>query len=154
MYAPAEPLSTYPKKPSLTSNQSDAYNSPVYLLSIRTEQLRKEWLSANPIPDIYYTTEAGIGFVNGIRFRFKDHQPEFRLFAELYSKINKSVNRELVLSLLNPTTKLEKSNETYEINEVVKKIRKRTGLNVSQLINNNGNLTLLGTKLREPQQLS
>ena len=38
------------------------------------------------------------------------------------------------------------SSETYVINEIAKKLRKRTGLTTEQLTVNNGNLTLVGRK--------
>lgn len=105
------------------------------------------------LPTVSYDAISGVGYINQNRFKFKDHQPEYRVFAELFRNINLKVSRKSVLKLMgynddnNQVIKARKSDETFAINELVTKIKKRTSLNKDQLINNNGNLTLRGVKL-------
>lgn len=105
---------------------------------------------------IYYHKESGVGFFGKKRFKFKDHQSEFRVFGKLFDNINRSIQRHKILQLMEFYTgdekpnKALKSDETYEINELCKKIRKRTGLSINELVNNNGNLSLIGSKLKKP----
>lgn len=124
----------------------------------------------NSTPNIQYNKETGIGYVNNKkgRFKFKNDQPDFFVFSELYKNINKSVIKKRVLELSkydggikidNSITKLNKNqkrkssnttSETYFINNLAKKMRKRTKLNVDHIVNNNGDLTLVGYKLKSP----
>jgi len=130
------------------------------LLEILKEKEPKEKLS---LLKIEYNPISGIGYVNGKRFKFKDDQPEYQLFRELYKRIGNKIPREKVLKLINfksdepvfkepEWTEFRKQNdvttsETLAINKVVKKIRSRTGLTPDQLVNNNGNLTLVAQKV-------
>ncbi len=108
------------------------------------------------LPKIKYNSQTGVGQVNNKKFKFKDHQPEYRVFKLLYERMNKKVLRyEILLAThfyedgedQNPARKIS---ETNDINEVTKKIREKTGLNTEQLVNNNGNLTLVGFKIENP----
>ena len=101
---------------------------------------------------IQYNPQSGAGFVNEKHFKFKDHQPEYRIFGMLWEKINKKIRRYDVLVAahfyedgeeLDPD---RRGAETLKINEIVTKMRKRTGLTTDQLANNNGNLTLIGKR--------
>ena len=101
---------------------------------------------------VSYNSESGIGFVDGKRFKFKDDQPEYLIFTRLTQQINQKLSRVEVLHFMGFTENREApglklvSNEkaTYAINELAKKIRKATGLNVNTLVVNNGSLTLAG----------
>lgn len=98
---------------------------------------------------IKYNATTGTGSVQSKIFKLKDGQADFKVFGELYKNINKSVRRIDVLVLIGSYKKGEeldlerKITDTYEINELVKGIRKKTDLNPRQLVNNKGNLTLL-----------
>lgn len=146
-------------------NTLDDKFSPIKFMNFKIEIDRKkvaaflEKQSHSGIPDIkdtvpevrdfeiYYSDKTGIGYVNGKRFKFKNNQPEFFVFAELYNNFGESMERKRVLIL----SKHEETNsdmETYFINELAKKIRTRTGLNIDGLVLNNGCLTLTGIKLK------
>lgn len=108
--------------------------------------------SISAMVDIIYNEKTGIGHIGNKKFKFKDHKPEYRIFAKLYENMNKKLNRYDVLELahfyeegedINPA---RRNAETETINTVAKEIRKRTGLNTEQLVMNNGNLTLVGTR--------
>lgn len=115
------------------------------------------------VPQIHYNKQTGVGFVDGAQFKFKDHQPEYRVFAEMYKQVNNTVPRNEVLALMgllesenrlgqneNSNESVSKTAETYKINELAKKMRKRTRLNKNTLVMNNGNLTLVGKVLETP----
>jgi hypothetical protein len=124
-------------------------------LGFEAWKLKKERLAkkaVGPANAISYNEKTGIGHVGNKKFKFKDHKPEYRIFAKLLENINKKLNRYDVLELAhfyedgeepNPA---RKNAETETINAVAKEIRKRTGLNTEQLVMNNGNLTLVGTR--------
>lgn len=101
---------------------------------------------------ISYNEKTGIGHVGSKKFKFKDHKPEYRIFAKLFENMNKKLNRYDVLELAHFYEEGEEPNparknaETETINAIAKEIRKRTGLNTEQLVMNNGNLTLVGTR--------
>lgn len=95
-------------------------------------------------PGIFYNPVTGIGFADGKEFTFKDHQPEFRVFAQLYERMNTSVLKEEVLRLIG---KSDGPAATDTITRLVGKMRKRTGLDRTVLVQNNGNITLSGRKL-------
>lgn len=95
---------------------------------------------------IYYNSITGKGWFKDKDFTFKDHQPEFRLFKELYGHIGETIKRFDVLIIMGKTEGT-KNSQTNEINELVKKIRARTQLNTKELVQNNGNITLVGQKL-------
>lgn len=105
--------------------------------------------------EIYYQKEAGIGTINGKNFKLRT-ETKRRVFGELYDHINKEVTRQNTLILIGFYDKTEKpdkmlkSRETYAINDVVKDLRDNTGLTTGQLVNNGGNLTLIGNK-KEPK---
>lgn len=139
------------------------------IYEIKIDEKKISHFAQSPIPEIYYNCQSGIGFVDGKRFKFKDDQPEFKVFSELYKNINKPLFREKVLRLSNfykedegsdisniiligkqKRKKSQYTSATYFINALAKKIRERTGLNINQLVNNNGNLTLVGKRLKNP----
>lgn len=102
---------------------------------------------APSVHEIYYHNETGVGYNNGKRFVFKNHQPEFRVFGEMYKHINHPISRQKVLEIGGCQETL-KETETYFINDLAKKMRTRTGLDINQIVNNNGCLTLVGKKNR------
>ena len=118
------------------------------------------------LPQIYYDKNTGIGYINDRRFKFKNNQPEFFIFAEMYKHINKPLSRNKVLELakyknnksaaleyLTKNTKRKINSNTgitYFINNLAKKMRKRTNLNTDHIANNNGDLTLSGKKTKNP----
>lgn len=113
---------------------------------------------------VYYNPETGIGYAYGKRFKFKNDQPDFLIFSKMYENINKPVPRSEVLEIIGykettdkdrlTTGSKQKTNSqviaTYKINEVAKKMRGMTELNTDQIVNNNGDLTLVGEKLSSP----
>ncbi|MFA5888768.1 MAG: hypothetical protein WCW47_00715 [Candidatus Paceibacterota bacterium] len=105
---------------------------------------------------IYYNQITGVGCVNGKEFKLKDNTAEYRVFNLLYGNIGKKVSRYDVLvgahfyedgADIDPTRKI---GETSKINDVVKKIRFKLNLSVNELVNNNGNLTLIYNKTENP----
>lgn len=115
------------------------------------DELAKEKIVIKNAPEakggktsIYYHPTTGKGWAKNKAFTFKDHQPEFRLFGELYKKINKPVSRQRVLSLIG---KPEGRMAAYHITNSVKKIRARTKLNSLEVAQNNGNITLVADKM-------
>ena len=112
------------------------------------------------VPEIYYNKQSGDGYANNKKFKFKNHRPEYKIFAEPYDglsnkNLNSTVSRERVLVLMESYKEGEKqaddseakTGDTLEINELTKTIREKTGLNTEQLSINNGSLTLFGKKL-------
>lgn len=105
------------------------------------------------LPVIEYNPTTGMGVVNSDKkFKFKDGSPEHNIFNQLYSKMPKKLPRQDVLiagefyqDYENPDP-TKKTLETAFINDKVISIREKTGLNTEQLVNNAGNLTLLGKK--------
>jgi hypothetical protein len=114
-----------------------------------------------------YNEETGDGKLRGIATkRLKDGTREKKIFDEVFKNRGHKITREKVMQLLglesqkknntiNPRElfsavgdkpKYRKDNKqiqiTNKINEVVKGIRKKMGLNTSELVNNNGNITL------------
>ena len=127
----------------------------------------------DPIPNVFYTKSTGIGHANGKRFQFKNYQPEFFVFAELYENMGEPLKRASVLTLskyksgdfegnkieqdsMMGRKTLEESaghaSETLFINDLAKKIRKRTGLSKDFLVQSMGDLTLLCKKPEFPPQ--
>lgn len=111
---------------------------------------------SNQIFEVYYNDKTGVGYVNGEKFKFKNNQPEFVVFREMYEDVNNPIPRKKVLELAGckeeaaPDYGILKRNNaipTYFINRLAKKMRKRTGLNTDGIVNNNGELTLVATKL-------
>lgn len=118
------------------------------------------------LTEIYYNKQTGIGYAHTKRFKFKNDQEEFSVFAKMYDRINKPISRIQVLKLsgyqeeksggldrLANNSKRKPSihtSATYFINDLAKKMRERTGLNTDQIVNNNGELTLVGRKLKNP----
>jgi len=100
---------------------------------------------------VYYNPNTGVGYAYSKRFKFKNDQPDFSIFAELYKNINHSVSRSEILKMIGYEEVGTKDTiATYKINEVVKKMRSMTGLNTDQIVNNNGAITLVGEKLSSP----
>lgn len=155
----------YPSSPTLTSTPSRHYTEPIYLLELDKKKLKtleSQLSGSQSVQDIYYNRASGTGYVGKKQFKFKNHQPEYRVFAELYTNINKEISREKVLALMgfkesedlgeqnsaDGKKLIIKVSATYEINELAKKIRKRAGLSRNELVMNNGALTLIGNKVK------
>jgi len=114
-----------------------------------------------PEAEIHYNKNTGIGYANGKRFIFKNHQPEFVVFSHLYLNINHPITKKEILKFCQydenrPITSEGQSYHyakgAYFINNLAKKIRKRTGLTPDQVALNNGDLTLVGKKLKRPSK--
>ncbi|GEM_PF-6869595 len=109
-------------------------------------------LEQSPLPVISYNSITGMGMTNTKKFKFKDPKPEYRLFKLLFEGLNKKVYRYDVLVAIcfyedgEDQDPARHGAETEKINDVVKKIREKTGLTRTQLVINGGNLTLLGSK--------
>lgn len=139
----------------------NTYFKKITILHPRFDEMYKKYNNKFPnnktdnkeLPRISYNSVTGIGSVDGKPFKFKDHQPEFRVFELLFNKINEKIIRYDVLVATHfyedgeDINKNKKTLETANINNVAKRIRKITGLSTEQLILNNGNLTLLGKKM-------
>lgn len=118
------------------------------------------------LPLIYYDPNSGLGCINGRQFKFKNDQPEFKIFAKLYQNIGTQVSRHSVLesagyeeckdltaqfSLKNKSLKcIGHKYATQIINGLVKKIRKMSGLTPKLLVLNEGSLTLRGQFYETP----
>lgn len=96
---------------------------------------------------IFYNSTTGIGWANGKKFKFKDHQPEFALFKVLISQIDKPVKKDEVVAIIRSMGKGKEADPTLLITKLVTKIRKKTKLSTCELVQNNGNITLSTTKL-------
>mgnify|MGYP001563261385 CR=1 FL=1 len=120
-----------------------------------SSQAKKEYkdFDDSSLIEIYYNNKTGVGYVENKRFLFKNHQPEFFVFREMYRKIKSPVPKEKVLSLASKSENYHNPEGsdiiTYFINDLSKKMRKRTGLNKDQISNNNGCLTLVGKKVNK-----
>jgi len=88
---------------------------------------------------IRYNPITGVGLLRGKDFKFKDQQPEYFLFKDLYENYNRPVKKEVILKILKHS---DSTAGTLAINDLVKKIRARTGLKPNELVLNNGNITL------------
>lgn len=100
---------------------------------------------------VYYNPNTGVGYAYSKRFKFKNDQSDFLIFAEMYKNINCPVSRNEILKMIGyEEIGAKDTMATYKINEVVKKMRNMTGLNTDQIANNNGDLTLVGEKLSSP----
>jgi hypothetical protein len=101
---------------------------------------------------IEYNPVTGIGSVNGVPFKFKANKAEYRIFEKLYANIGNRLDRYDVLvwgHFYEDGDRQDDSRKTQEtsfINKLVVNMRKKTGLNKEQIVNNSGNLTLIGTK--------
>jgi len=119
---------------------------------------------ATILATIYYNTKTGLGYANGKRFRIKNNQPDFRVFNAMWRKIGTPIPRVEILKLAGQTDIIspdlnsltqntsrkssEHNSATYFINNLAKKMRKITGLNIDNICLNNGSLTLVGKKIR------
>lgn len=160
-YAPNSPQPTNPIHASFTASRTLVYDRLAYVLKVNKSKVKSS--DSFSVAQVRYNPTNGFGFVNSKKFRFKDDQPEFIVFQELYNDIGASLSRARILKLSKYpqdeddiggefTKKTDRESaahrsETYFINELAKKIRGMTGLNTNQLTLNNGSLTLIGTKL-------
>jgi hypothetical protein len=109
---------------------------------------------------IFYNHTTGLGKNNGKDFRLKDNTQEYKVFRFLYKNINEKMSRYDVLVESgfyedgeNPNPN-KKTLETEKINLLVKKLRKKVSLNTKNLINNAGNITLIGIKIPNDTQVT
>jgi hypothetical protein len=91
---------------------------------------------------ITYNNITGMGRVDHHPFKFKNHQPEFRLFSDLYDNMNTAVPFERVKVLIGG----ESHSWSQRITTLVTKIKRRTKLTKDDIVQNNGSLTLIGEK--------
>jgi len=122
--------------------------------------------SAQTLPQIYYDPNSGLGVTNNKRFKFKNDQPEFKIFTKLYQSMGSPISRPVVLELANyeecEDFTLQRSIKnkslkcvghkyaTQFINELAKKIRQMAGLTPELLVLNEGSLTLRGQFYETP----
>lgn len=107
--------------------------------------------------EIYYDQKSGIGEINSRKFKIKPSDSCADVFASLYGTINLPVKREEVLISSNfyeegqTPDPARRSSETLHINEIAKTIRRILKVDVNTLVNNDGNLTLFGVKIKSPK---
>jgi len=111
-----------------------------------------------------YNPETGDGLLKGKKFRLSDGVDYKKLFDATFLVKKKKLPREEVIKILclekqlgnvntaaifsalgDDKTRRKSTNEvaiTNKINEVVKKVRSKTGLNTQEFVNNKGNITL------------
>jgi hypothetical protein len=117
----------------------------IYVLEINKEKL--DWMHDGLIDEdahdtdriIKYNAVSGAGVLRDKNFKFKNHQPEFKLFERLYAHKNRPIERSEILKILGIE---ESKNATLKINDLAKKIRTRTTLTLQELVLNNGDITL------------
>jgi hypothetical protein len=115
------------------------------------KQIEQQNSGSSTVDGIYYNPATGIGYAHGKRFKFKNNQSDFFIFAEMYKNINQPIPRSAVLKMIDyEETGAKDTMATYKINEVTKKMRGMTGLDTDEIVNNNGALTLVGEKLASP----
>lgn len=115
-------------------------NKSEFLKKIQKVDPTKEQSS---LVNVHYNLNTGVGFVDGNTFRFQRSTDPFNIFSQLYKNINKPIVLHDLLSMVQNKTK-------YHINNMAKQIRKNTGLDTTQLVQNRGSLTLVGTKKKLP----
>ncbi len=105
-----------------------------------------------PIPTIAYDRKTGLGKIGVKRFKFKKGKALTHLFERLYDNIDDSVSRYDVLVTIGfyredeAVDPVRRTSETEEINIYAKTLRAKLGLDVYQLVQNNGSLTLCAQK--------
>ena len=93
------------------------------------------------VPNDAYSTRTGKGITRGKKFRLTKGKPGFILFNEVVQK--RSISRKRTIQLLNlPDDVVNKTTNNYQINDVVKRIRKTTRLKSEEFENNNGHIVL------------
>jgi len=160
------------KKSLGISKTPDLKPDPAQIRSAEERDRRVERVSASAVskrqkvveraaknePDgILYNPETGVGKIDGRTFKIKPTDPAFPVFAGLYAVMNKPMDRQSVL--INSGFYEEgqspdparRTSETAHINDIAKTIRRILKVDTTQLINNDGNLTLVGTKLKFPK---
>ncbi len=114
--------------------------------------------SADGLPLIEYNTESGRGRANNKKFKFKDGNPEYHIFKQLYLRMGKKLERQDVLIAggfyqdHEAPDPARVTDETGFINDIAKTIREKTGFNTEQMVNNGGNLTLVAEKKVQPKK--
>lgn len=101
-------------------------------LSEYIENLEKTFSSEKPITD-WYSPASGEGFIKEKGFKLFSGKLTHKLFSALANE--KCLERSVVSKILN-------SNDTDQINLVVKRIRKTTGLDNKEIVLSGGNIVL------------
>ena len=121
------------------------------IIAVLEEELARDVLIKEPeqkisafVSGIFYNPITGIGWANGKKFKFKDQKPNFILFGKLYARIGNRVTKEEIWDII------RHEGNMIAINDVAGELREKTGLNVDELVLNNGNLTLALKKLESP----
>lgn len=91
----------------------------------------------------WYMPESGAGCFGNKKFHLTEGRNKYNLFNQLVKKI-KLTRSEVIdtLSLEIEKSASDRSANTYAINNVVNELRKTTGLDSVELINNGGNISL------------
>jgi hypothetical protein len=113
----------------------------------------KDNLNKDNNKEQWYAPELGIGFIKGRKFKLTEGHTKFKLFNEVVK--NQKITREKVLAILNldddKNNTRNRTDNTYEINGIVKELRKTTHLDKTELTNNGGTISLLTEiKLKSP----
>ncbi len=110
------------------------------------------------LPIVEYDSESGLGHTNGEKFKLKNNQPDYAVFAELYENIGMTVPYGRVLELSgfarikdNQWEMLDREKAKkalfshgakYFVNKLAVKMRKAINLSDTHLIINNGDMIL------------
>lgn len=97
------------------------------------------------LPEVYFDLDSGVGTVDRKRFTLKQGGNLFKLFSFLYEFINQNVGYDDILSILD-STDTPKSDATRKINEIVKNLRRTTGLSKDFIVNKGGIVILRAEK--------
>lgn len=107
--------------------------------------------------EIYYNQKTAVGDIDGREFRFKPDSSFAKVFSSLWGMIGTPLKRQEVLILADfyeegqEPDPARRSAETLLINNTAKSIRSALKIGPKVLINNDGNLTLLGKKVKSPK---
>ncbi len=107
--------------------------------------------------EIYYNQKTAVGDINGREFRFKPDSPVAEIFSSLWGMMGTPLKRQDVLIISSfykegqDPDPARRSAETLHLTKMAKAIRSALKIAPSELINNDGNLTLLGKKAKSPK---
>ncbi len=97
-------------------------------------------------PIILFSKSSGSGYMNGLSFRLKMATDEYKVFSELYDRINNALTPDNLKIISGKAHGIS----TYA-NDMAKSLRRLVGLNTESLTLNSGHLTLHGKKDAGPE---